>query len=394
MRFGHYLRQCRIEAGFGQRELARALDVSPSYINEIENEKRIPPNFDLLMKIKAILDISGDIIFDLASVSKNEPPKDIIKFVSDNDAVVELLRTVRNLKLSDVNIEKLQAQVASEHCKAIILAAGQNALGESIKSSRPVWQTKVNNLSILQHQLNAFQDNGINKVFIVTGYKNETINVPGLDRFHNDGYQNNGVLASLFCAETELCGNVIISYADTIFTKEVVDNLLTCSGDITIMVDMSLNNKNQDSSKVSVGERETVIFDSRFNLLDMGRSLDNKKNMLHGEFTGLMKLSPKGSEILKRNFHRAKDKYWSKPYQSSPSFQKAFISDLLKDMLQLGVQINTVFIEHGWHEIETTNDLQEAKNIFAKQNKVRGDDHAKTYTLNSNAWKEEKKCDY
>lgn len=384
MRFGQYLRQCRIEAGFGQRELARALDVSPSYINEIENEKRIPPNFDLLTKIKAILNISGDIIFDLASVSKSEPPKDIIKFVSDNDAVIELLRTVRNLKLSDVNIEKLQAQVASEHCKAIILAAGSNALGESIKSSQPVWQTKVNNLSILQHQLNAFQDNGINKVFIVTGYKNETINLPGLDRYYNADYQNNGVLESLFCAESELNGNVIISYADTIFTKEVVDNLLTCSGDITIMVDMNLNNKNQNSSKVLVGERETVIFDSRFNLLDVGRSFDNKKNILHGEFTGLMKLSPKGSEILKRNFHRAKDKYWSKPYQTSPSFQKAFISDLLKDMLQLGVQINTVFIEDGWYEIETTNDLKQVKNILNNQNFLHGDDHSKMYTQNSN----------
>ena len=41
--FGEYIRLARIEKGVGQRELARQLGVSLSYLNDIEQAKRSAP---------------------------------------------------------------------------------------------------------------------------------------------------------------------------------------------------------------------------------------------------------------------------------------------------------------------------------------------------------------
>ena len=74
---------------------------------------------------------------------------------------------------------------------------------------------------------------------------------------------------------------------------------------------------------------------------------------VHGEFIGMMKLSPKGAEVFKRHFHRAKEVFWDKPFQKAATFQNAYITDILKDMTDFGVPINTVIIERGWQEIDT-----------------------------------------
>ena len=41
--FGSYIRKLRIEKDIGQRELAKKIDIAPSYLNDIENNKRAAP---------------------------------------------------------------------------------------------------------------------------------------------------------------------------------------------------------------------------------------------------------------------------------------------------------------------------------------------------------------
>ena len=41
--FGLFIRESRIKQGFGQRELAVKIGVAPSYLNDIEKEKRSAP---------------------------------------------------------------------------------------------------------------------------------------------------------------------------------------------------------------------------------------------------------------------------------------------------------------------------------------------------------------
>ena len=60
-----------------------------------------------------------------------------------------------------------------------------------------------------------------------------------------------------------------------------------------------------------------------------------EKDDVHGEFIGMLKFTPRGAEIFKKHFHRAKEIYWDKPYQRAAIFQKAYITDIIQDMADL-----------------------------------------------------------
>ena len=55
--FGAYIRSLRIKNNIGQRELAKKIRVAPSYLNDMEKNKRSAPSIDLIKKFKKIVQI-------------------------------------------------------------------------------------------------------------------------------------------------------------------------------------------------------------------------------------------------------------------------------------------------------------------------------------------------
>ena len=53
---GAYIRQLRTEKEIGQRELARKIGVSASYLNDIEKGKRDAPRAELVGKLATTLE--------------------------------------------------------------------------------------------------------------------------------------------------------------------------------------------------------------------------------------------------------------------------------------------------------------------------------------------------
>ena len=78
----------------------------------------------------------------------------------------------------------------------------------------------------------------------------------------------------------------------------------------------------------------------------------------------MMKFSPKGSEIFKKHFHRAKELYWNKPFQRAKIFQKAYLTDMIQELVDIGIKVHCVIIERGWKEIDTVEDYQKALKEF------------------------------
>ena len=74
----------------------------------------------------------------------------------------------------------------------------------------------------------------------------------------------------------------------------------------------------------------------------------------------MMKLSPRGAEIFKKHFHNAKNLYWGKPFQRSHIFEKAYLTNMIQEMVDLGVSVHCTIIERGWREIDTVEDYENA----------------------------------
>lgn len=357
--FGEYIKSARLNRGLGQRELSRMLGVSPSLINEIELGKRPSPSPNLLEKIKAILNIEDDFFYDLASFSRNDLPVDVVSYLRTNKPALGLVRTLQNLSLTDEKILDVKDLIASQNCKAIILAAGRGSKQDELAIKIPICLLEYEGKTILEHQLNSFKKNGITEVSIVTGFQKEKIKFENLKYYENTDYKNNNVLNSLFFAEKEIQGNIIISYSDIMFSSGVVERLLGSNADISLIVDVNLTDRYKNRDLNTIHEAENVIFDANLNVIDIGK-IKPLPGDVFGEFIGMIKLSPRGSEVLKRNFNRAKLLFWDKPYQRSKTFQKAYITDILKDMIELGVSVQAVIIEKGWQEIVTREDFTTA----------------------------------
>ena len=98
--FGSYIRKLRIKHDIGQRELAKKVGVAPSYLNDIEKEKRTAPKNELVKKLSIILKADLSFMYDLAGESKQSIAQDIEEFIKDNPNIASLIRTVKDSKVN------------------------------------------------------------------------------------------------------------------------------------------------------------------------------------------------------------------------------------------------------------------------------------------------------
>ena len=104
--FGSYIRKLRIKNDIGQRELAKKIGVAPSYLNDIEKDKRAAPKNELIKKISTILKADLKLLYDFAGKSKKTVAPDIEEFIKNNPDVISLLRTVKENKISNEEIKQ------------------------------------------------------------------------------------------------------------------------------------------------------------------------------------------------------------------------------------------------------------------------------------------------
>ena len=264
----------------------------------------------------------------------------------------------KNFLESNTNFT-IKEVVSSINVKSIIIAAGLGSRLKGYTEALPKCMLMFGDKTLLERQLEVYEDCGIKDISVVRGFKKEKINYEGLNYYDNTDYHNNNILNSLFYAEEVINGNVIISYSDILFDTNVVSRLLESNADISIVVDIDWRGYYVDRKDHPIEEAEKVIFDANNEVLKIGKVITSKQDV-YGEFIGMLKLSPRGAEIFKLHFNRAKKIFWDKPFQRSQTFQKAYITDLIQDMVEMGVSIHCVIIERGWKEIDTVEDYEKA----------------------------------
>jgi transcriptional regulator with XRE-family HTH domain len=83
MRFGAAIKKFREKATLTQKELADALQVTPTYLSAIEHERK-QPSLDLLKNTSKVLGIPSEILFwesiDWATVELDEDAQKALKF--------------------------------------------------------------------------------------------------------------------------------------------------------------------------------------------------------------------------------------------------------------------------------------------------------------------------
>lgn len=243
--------------------------------------------------------------------------------------------------------------------KAIIIAAGMGNRLDPLTDHLPKCMLKFGDKTLLQHQVETLRRCGINDIVVVKGFEKEKINYPDLRYYINVNYENNNILNSLFYAEEEMEGDLVVSYSDILFEKRVAERLLKSKMDITIVVDIDWQAYYEGRTQHPVAEAEKVTLGPDNEVLEIGKIVAAEHDV-HGEFIGMMKLTPRGTETLKRNFNRAKQLFWGNPFQRAATFEKAYLTDMIQDLIDVGVKVHASIIKRGWREIDTVQDYEKA----------------------------------
>ena len=107
-KFGPYIRKLRKDLNIGQRDLAKKIGIAPSYLNDIEKEKRSAPKLEIIEKISKNLKVDLNYLNDLAGVSKNQIAPDINQYIQSNEKIISLIRTIKINNLKNYQIEDLE----------------------------------------------------------------------------------------------------------------------------------------------------------------------------------------------------------------------------------------------------------------------------------------------
>ena len=103
---GEIIREGRLARKHGLRELARELVITPSYLSDIENDRRVPSE-DVLRKLAARLDLDVDHLLALAGRFGD----DAERYMKRNPSVGVLFRRISENNLKEDDIQKLVDQV-------------------------------------------------------------------------------------------------------------------------------------------------------------------------------------------------------------------------------------------------------------------------------------------
>jgi len=236
--------------------------------------------------------------------------------------------------------------------KAIILAAGEGKRLRPLTDNKPKCLVEYQGKPILDYQLETLRSCGIHDIVVVKGYQAEILQREGVRFVVNPDYAATNMVYTLFCAEQELSGDTIISYGDIIYSKEVLEKLVSCEDDVAVVVDKKWRLLWEKRMTDPLKDAETMKISAQGEILELGKK-PRDYNDIQGQYIGLIRFSGPVIDPIK-NFYFCLDR--SKIYDEM-DFSKMYMTSFIQEIIVHLMPVKAVFIEGGWIEIDSLSDL-------------------------------------
>ena len=247
--------------------------------------------------------------------------------------------------------------------KVIIIAAGTGTrLGKEV-SKLPKALLEVNNQTILSHQISILKKIGVSEIVVITGPYAEKF--PSIDvTYVNDrDHDEHDILGSLIVAKDYIEGDTVITYSDILFDAITLEQIIQQECDIGIAIDMDWKQAYEGRTLHPLTEAENVLLDDNKNVLKIQKNIKSNTDMV-GEFLGLIKLSSHGAEILTAKFEYLLANHTG-IFHNALSLKKAYITDLIQELVNSKLVVTPILISGNWCEIDTIQDLERAQKMFS-----------------------------
>jgi len=150
--------------------------------------------------------------------------------------------------------------------------------------------------------------------------------------------------------------DIVISFGDVIADDNIMKQMVESTYDIGVAIDLKWEKNYENRTQHPKSEADLALIRSN-KLTKIKKNLDVVENHQLGEFLGIIKLSNIGSKKFLDVFERLNSSHEGKFHDAS-SFQKAYLTDMIDELIQTNEDVNPIFIDGVWFEIDTIEDLE------------------------------------
>jgi L-glutamine-phosphate cytidylyltransferase len=245
--------------------------------------------------------------------------------------------------------------------KIIFIAAGSSTRLGTKTLNFPKGLIKINNNSIIGTQLELF--NKSDDIVIITGPNADKFNFKNVTYINDTNHKKHDVLGSLMVAKSHMNNEIVTTYSDIIFDEKILNSIMEFKGDIGIAVELNWEKRYINRDQHPKSEADNVIIHNGEILKIKKNISESKDDQIIGEFIGLMKLSKEGAKIFKNKYSELEKTHEGK-FHNAPSLERAYLTDMLQELINSGLKISPIIINGSWCEIDTPQDIEIAKKNF------------------------------
>jgi choline kinase len=246
--------------------------------------------------------------------------------------------------------------------RPVIIGAGRGSRLQHRTDEIPKTLVHVLGKPMLEHILDALESAGFARrdVIFVCGYAEEVVRerYPEFTYVRNADWANNNILASLMCAREHLVDGFVSTYADIVYDGDIARRVAASPHDLCLGCDTAWRRRYVVRSQHPETDAEKLRAEGS-RIVELSRRITSEAAA--GEFIGVLKASAAGARRLIHGYDAAKARDRGGEYREGRSFPKAYLIDLLQELLEAGTEMHREDTPGAYMELDTLEDLQHAE---------------------------------
>lgn len=248
--------------------------------------------------------------------------------------------------------------------KMIILAAGEGSRLRPLTKNIPKCMVKFKGKPMIDYIIEASLNSEITDITIVNGYKSHVLekhlNNQNINFITNEKYGKTNMVSSLFCAKEVLNDDVIISYSDIIYKKEILKSLILSEEDFSIIVDKEWDKLWSIRMQNPLSDLETLKIKEN-KIIEIGKKPKGYNN-IEGQYIGLIKIS---KEVINKVIKYYEDLDKTRLYDGK-DYDNMYMTSFIQMVIENLMDVSPVYTNGGWIEIDSIDDLDAYNRIKIK----------------------------